>query len=480
MSGKQRTVEARNVDFDNFFDDLSTMNLNITEAATGCCWHSDSDDDDCHHDGRVGRERRQSSSFEFGASKPSMPDMKSTMTSSSAAAHSLLDIIEGGSSPIAIESSPSIIISSQPDDECSVSTRQRSAITATNSNTLGRRRQCRGTIMTISVALLLMVSTNLLLLVFAAASAAAMEIPKGLLFASEMQPQSSHSSDSFIRGATQQPPLLKLHNEEEDDADELHHQRRLHPIHRIYRGDGARIRRKMEELENSLPYYQTGIRGDPAHELQYRNHPFDRLRRERERKMKSRRELKSREQPQQSQEQSLRRGEEFMEGNDEEHIIMEEDVVRNLEGDGTSSSTADGDSSSNASEGGEGGGEDENPFRPIRIHLDTTAIDAERTESNGAQIDFVKDIILPRMRDFWASALSVVPVSGNVVISSAELQGRLYCGDSEFSKVPTSHISVGVENTDLILYVSGAPSARFCGPTTLAVAVACNFDQVSV
>ena len=164
----------------------------------------------------------------------------------------------------------------------------------------------------------------------------------------------------------------------------------------------------------------------------------------------------------------MRRGEELAEGNDEENNFMGEDVVRNLEGDGTSSSTAEGDSSSN-----------ENPFRPIRIHLDTTAIDAERTESNGAQIDFVKDIILPRMRDFWASALSVVPVSGNVVISSAELQGRLYCGDSEFSKVPTSHISVGVENTDLILYVSGAPSARFCGPTTLAVAVACNFDQVS-
>jgi hypothetical protein len=34
-----------------------------------------------------------------------------------------------------------------------------------------------------------------------------------------------------------------------------------------------------------------------------------------------------------------------------------------------------------------------------------------------------------------------------------------------------------VPNADLILYVSGTPSTRFCGPSTLAVAVACNFDQ---
>jgi leishmanolysin-like peptidase len=35
----------------------------------------------------------------------------------------------------------------------------------------------------------------------------------------------------------------------------------------------------------------------------------------------------------------------------------------------------------------------------------------------------------------------------------------------------------GVANTDVLLYVSGSPSSRFCGPSTLAVAVACNFDQ---
>jgi hypothetical protein len=81
------------------------------------------------------------------------------------------------------------------------------------------------------------------------------------------------------------------------------------------------------------------------------------------------------------------------------------------------------------------------------------------------------------MSDFWSSALSVVPVEGNLLISTADLQGRVYCGDSEFAKVPSNHISTGVPDTDLVLYVSGTPSTRFCGPSTLAVAVACNFDQ---
>lgn len=263
---------------------------------------------------------------------------------------------------------------------------------------------------------------------------AAVEIPEGLLFASEMGNHQQQQHESLIRGSTSRvEPSERKQQQKMHEDDEVHHHRRLHPIHRIYRGDGARIRRLMEDIENSSPYFQTGIRGDPHHQLQYKNHPFDRMRMERERR------------------RGLQRGEEG-------DVIME-DASRNLQDEGTATS--------------------ENPFRPIRIHLDTTAIDAERTESNGAQIDFVKDIILPRMRDFWASALSVVPVEGNVVISSADLMGRLYCGDTEFSKVPSSHISEGVADTDLILYVSGAPSARFCGPTTLAVAVACNFDQVS-
>ncbi|KAL7469167.1 hypothetical protein ACHAXS_009429 [Conticribra weissflogii] len=194
-----------------------------------------------------------------------------------------------------------------------------------------------------------------------------------------------------------------------------------HPIHRIYR-DNASVRRRAEEAENSLPYFQTGIRGDPNHIVPYKNHPFDVLRAKRERDAAGR-------------------------------SLQTEDV---------------------ASDGADPDGD---PFRPIRIQFETSALDDERTASNGPKIEFVKNVILPRMKDFWTSALSVVPVEGNLLISTADLQGRLYCGDTEFAKVPAAHMSTGVADADLVLYVSGAPSARFCGPSTLAVAVACNFDQ---
>ena len=39
----------------------------------------------------------------------------------------------------------------------------------------------------------------------------------------------------------------------------------------------------MEDIENAMPYYQTGIRGDPEFKIKYENHPFDLLREARER-----------------------------------------------------------------------------------------------------------------------------------------------------------------------------------------------------
>lgn len=120
-------------------------------------------------------------------------------------------------------------------------------------------------------------------------------------------------------------------------------------------------------------------------------------------------------------------------------------------------------------------------FEPMRIRFDTNALDSLRSEANGPKIDFVKNQVLPRMKEFWTEALSVVPVGGKdgkpLKISSGELINGAFCGDSEFTKVPSDHITNGMYDTDIILYVSGAPSSRFCGPSTLAVAVACNFDQ---
>jgi Leishmanolysin len=119
----------------------------------------------------------------------------------------------------------------------------------------------------------------------------------------------------------------------------------------------------------------------------------------------------------------------------------------------------------------------EDKFKPMRVHFETKALDDIRNSSNAAKIDWIKNEILPRTANFWSSALAVVPVSGNLRISSSELDSYTYCGDPEFTKVPNQDKSNGVENTDLILYVSGSASERFCPERTLAVAVPCNFDQ---
>eukprot|EP00586_Coscinodiscus_wailesii_P000239 CAMPEP_0172481188 /NCGR_PEP_ID=MMETSP1066-20121228/6856_1 /TAXON_ID=671091 /ORGANISM="Coscinodiscus wailesii, Strain CCMP2513" /LENGTH=661 /DNA_ID=CAMNT_0013243219 /DNA_START=114 /DNA_END=2096 /DNA_ORIENTATION=- len=116
-------------------------------------------------------------------------------------------------------------------------------------------------------------------------------------------------------------------------------------------------------------------------------------------------------------------------------------------------------------------------FRPMRIHVVTEALELQRNALNSDKIDFVKNIIMPRTVEFWSSVLSVVPVSDNLKIDSSELSNRMFCGDSEFSKVPTEHMNDGVPDADIIFYVSAQPSTRFCGPSTLAVAVGCNFDQ---
>jgi hypothetical protein len=125
--------------------------------------------------------------------------------------------------------------------------------------------------------------------------------------------------------------------------------------------------------------------------------------------------------------------------------------------------------------------DEENFFKPMRISFVTEALDNTRSANNGAQIDFVKEKVLPRMGEFWTEALNVVPVGSNdgkpLKIAAGELAQNVFCGHEDFTRVPASHIQNGVAETDMILYVSAAPGAQFCGPSTLAVAVACNFDQ---
>lgn len=116
-------------------------------------------------------------------------------------------------------------------------------------------------------------------------------------------------------------------------------------------------------------------------------------------------------------------------------------------------------------------------FKPIRITFDTSALDALSNSANAAKIKWYEEVILPKTKLFWEQALSVVPVDGNLKISAGELDQRAYCGASDLTEVPSSHIANGVSNTDLILYVSGNNSPTYCPSRTLAVAVPCNFDQ---
>lgn len=198
-------------------------------------------------------------------------------------------------------------------------------------------------------------------------------------------------------------------------------------IRRLYGPENAHVRRNVRELEERSERSQTGFLGDPNHKVPYENHPYDKSNRRR---------------------------------------LEEEAQAETDEAQAETDSGADVQITIGA-----------DSFKPMRIKFYTEALDGRRDANTAAKIDFIKNEILPRTADFWSLALSVVPVSGNLRVAAAELDNREYCGDSEFTLVPAEHISTGIPDTDLILYVSGAPSSRFCSGTTLAVAVACNFDQ---
>jgi hypothetical protein len=191
--------------------------------------------------------------------------------------------------------------------------------------------------------------------------------------------------------------------------------KRQHVIRRLYGPENASVRKHVRLLEEQSERSQTGFLGDPNHKVPYENHPYERRR-------------------------------SLQEGNTTEPPYTEP-------------------APSN--------------YKPMRIRFETAALDDRRadTSTNSAKIDFIKNKILPTTAKFWATSLSVVPISGNLKVSTSELNDREFCGDKEFTRVPSEHIATGVTNTDLLLYVSGTNSSRFCSGTTLAVAVACNFDQ---
>ncbi len=107
--------------------------------------------------------------------------------------------------------------------------------------------------------------------------------------------------------------------------------------------------------------------------------------------------------------------------------------------------------------------------RPIRITYSTEALDSWANETtNAAKISLIKALILPKVAKVWSDILSLAPVSGPLKVSDYYLVDGMYCGDTGLSRVPLEHMTYGVEDTDIILYVSGNPDSMFCGGSTLA------------
>jgi hypothetical protein len=110
--------------------------------------------------------------------------------------------------------------------------------------------------------------------------------------------------------------------------------------------------------------------------------------------------------------------------------------------------------------------------KPLRITFSTDDLDKEgMTAAHRDKIDFIKSKILPRVKDFWSDALSVSPVQGPLKVSDEFLVDGLYCGAYGLPTVPSEHMTRGVDDSDLILYVAGNPSPDFCSGSTLAVGV---------
>lgn len=93
-------------------------------------------------------------------------------------------------------------------------------------------------------------------------------------------------------------------------------------------------------------------------------------------------------------------------------------------------------------------------FRPIRIRafLNESVLTLEQKSA------LLQDMLQPALLA-WSAALRVIPVAGNLTIDKKQLTDGTQCGPSVASGLPTvtvpsAHISQGVQDTDLILYIN--------------------------
>ena len=98
-----------------------------------------------------------------------------------------------------------------------------------------------------------------------------------------------------------------------------------------------------------------------------------------------------------------------------------------------------------------------NLYQPIRISAVLTK--ETRQSLTEKQQKYLLDDVLSPALTAWSSALSVVPVIGNLVVDRAQLFDGISCGpgvDSGFPSplVPEDHMENGIPNTDLVIYIS--------------------------
>ncbi len=95
-------------------------------------------------------------------------------------------------------------------------------------------------------------------------------------------------------------------------------------------------------------------------------------------------------------------------------------------------------------------------------------------------MDFIKTVLLPTVKDYFRSVLSVQPVLGNLIIPG------VHCGPSRTTPnpknaswacckgtVPSYLGTVGIPKTDFLVHISARPT----NANVIAWAIPCNIDQ---
>lgn len=125
-------------------------------------------------------------------------------------------------------------------------------------------------------------------------------------------------------------------------------------------------------------------------------------------------------------------------------------------------------------------GSNTNAFDMLRIHFVTEPLQSMLGQSfdKDLKINAILSQVLPAVQKTWMSRLDVVQVQGTIPIQSNDCFGAFE------GLLPTSLLENGVEDADLVVFVSGFDSIelagvlyRVCNPGVLAVATSCALDQ---